>query len=195
MITILIGILNPIALVNKARDSRRKKDLGRIKIAFEEYYNDKGCYPNDVAEDYLVTNLMKKDNCGKSFIFGKWLKPWPCDPNGEAYQIYTGWDDNCPNWFKILTTLENRNDPSINIVGVAENDPNYAVSSGNISPGGYLGDTDPECIYIGSCFRISDQDNKCKQFDEGGCEGPNCYSRPGCEIKCRVSCCGSACSQ
>ena len=46
MSMILVGIINPIALVNRGRDARRKKDLARIKTAFEEYYNDKGCYPN-----------------------------------------------------------------------------------------------------------------------------------------------------
>jgi len=124
MIVILIGILNPIALVNRAKDSRRKKDLGRIRVAFEEYFNDKGCYPNDLHPESWLTNLMSPGNCGSSSVFGKWLRPWPCDPNGDPYEILTGYDDKCPKWFKILATLENKKDSSINIVAVAENDPN-----------------------------------------------------------------------
>ena len=188
MIFILIGILNPIALVNKARDSRRKKDLSRIRVAFEEYFNDKGCYPNDIPADFLRSALNNDNNCGSSSVFGKWLRPWPCDPNGKHYEVLTGYGDTCPKWFKILTTLENKKDSSINIVAVAENDPNYGVSSGNITPGGYLGDNNPNCEDL--CYSVSS--GICNQI--GNCDGPNCFKKAGCnDIRCQVSCCGPAC--
>ena len=183
MIFILIGILNPIALVNKARDSRRKKDLSRIRVAFEEYYNDKGCYPPDP----LKGDLSKDENCGSSSVFGKWLRPWPCDPNGKHYEVLTGYDDNCPKWFKILTTLENKKDADINITALTENDSNYAISSGNITPGGYLGDNNPGCEDL--CYSVSS--GICNDIDH--CDGPNCYSHTGCNVDCRVTCCGPAC--
>jgi len=47
MATMMVGTLNSVGIFNKARDARRKKDIGRIKIAFEDYYNDKGCYKSD----------------------------------------------------------------------------------------------------------------------------------------------------
>ena len=184
MIAILIGILNPIALVNRAKDSRRKKDLGRIRVAFEEYFNDKGCYPDLI----LRGQLNDPPNCGTSSVFGKWLSPWPCDPNGNPYQIYTGYGDTCPKWFKILATLENKSDASINIKGEAENAPNYAVSSGNITPGGYLGDNNPDCE--DGCYSFSG--STCNNPPK--CDGPNCYKRTGCtDIQCQVTCCGPAC--
>ena len=35
--TMMIGIFNAIGITNKGRDAQRKKDLNRIKVAFEEY--------------------------------------------------------------------------------------------------------------------------------------------------------------
>lgn len=185
MIAILIGILNPIALVNRAKDSRRKKDLGRIRVAFEEYFNDKGCYPDKTLRD----ELNKSENCGTSFVFGNWLKPWPCDPNGNPYQVLTGYDDTCPKWFKIFATLENKKDSSINIVAVAENDANYAVSSGNITSGGYLGDNNPSCT-AGCHHKPDDEPDGCGGLGDGkGCDGPNCYKRNDCTPECQVTSC------
>jgi type II secretory pathway pseudopilin PulG len=187
MAIILIGILNPIALVNKARDGRRKKDLNRIRVAFEEYYNDKGCYPDATLRD----ELNDPSSCGTS-VFGKWLYPWPCDPKGQPYEIKTS-DDPCPKWFKIMATLENKSDPSINVAAQGENDPNYAVSSGNIKAGGYIGDDNPTCNFNGICYKFTfletEQCNDIGAF----CEGSNCYARAGCLPECQVSCCGAGC--
>ena len=188
MIMILIGILNPIALVNKARDSRRKKDLRRIKVAFEEYYNDKGCYPNQS----IVDGLMQKSYCGGSSIFGRWLKPWPCDPNGNSYEIQVGYDQNCPKWFRILTILENKNDMAINMAGVLATDPNYAVSSDNIPVNFYPGDNNPSCE--SNCYVVVDEGLTCNSRNFSmGCEAPNCYRNPDCTPECQTSCCGAGC--
>ena len=188
MIFILIGILNPIALVNKARDSRRKKDLGRIRVSFEEYFNDKGCYPDLI----LKNQLNDPPNCGTP-VFGKWLNPWPCDPNGEPYEVLTS-EGNCPKWFEIRATLENKNDSSINIKGVADNDPNYAVSSGNITPGGYLGDNNPTCDRANcSRFMVNEKEG-CNHLElSKPCFGPNCFAGPVCALECRITCCGVGC--
>lgn len=189
MIAILIGILNPIALINKAKDSRRKKDLSRIRVAFEEYFNDKGCYPNNIPDLNLRDQLNDDNNCGSSSVFGNWLKPWPCDPNGNAYEVLTGYGDTCPKWFKIRATLENKKDSSINIVALTENDSNYAISSGNITPGGYLGDNNPGCSKT-NCYVIpAGFPNGCNQKTSGGCEGPNCYKDGPCSPSCQVSVC------
>lgn len=112
---LMVGQLNPIQLIAKANDSRRKKDLATIKVAFEEYYNDKGCYPSGVT----LTNLMDASNC-TSTIFKPWLGTWPCDPvSRQPYYIYVGTGDvvdntmECPHWYKILGKLENQKDASI----------------------------------------------------------------------------------
>lgn len=127
-----IVFLNPTAQMKKARDTQRKKDLNRIKIAFEDYLNDKNCYPNQ----NLVDSLNNATNC-KSGVFSPWLTIWPCDPKEAlSYPLVVGDDGNCPKWYKIMTNLENSNDPQISdqggiglSVGVSVN---YGVSSGNV---------------------------------------------------------------
>jgi len=66
----MVGIFNSTAIFNKARDAQRKKDLGRIKIAFEEYYNDKGCYP---GQDFMA-ELSSVVSCNTK-VFSPWQTP------------------------------------------------------------------------------------------------------------------------
>lgn len=113
MIEILVGvailaILAVLAImflqlqISRSRDARRKADLERIRIAFEEYYNDHGCYP-----DPGILN-----NCG-----GPELQPYlhaiPCDPwTKEPYLYVPDSTDQC-RAYRVLTQLEDPNDPGI----------------------------------------------------------------------------------
>jgi len=131
-----IGSLNPVALVGRANDAKRKKDLGRIKIAFEEYANDNNnCYPRQAMLDGL--------SCG-SAGFASWgINSWPCDPSRrEPYVMLTGDEVNCPKWYKIFAKLDNKNDKDIvaggsgsypGLIGLSGDGVNYGVSSGNVS--------------------------------------------------------------
>lgn len=120
MAVILVGALNPVALVNKAQDSRRKNDLNKIKIAFEAYYNNKGEYPADVSWNV-------SSNCGKPIAqMSSYLTNLPCDPNKTTYEITT----INTNTFKVLTSLENKKDKDIPLSWT--NRLNYGVSSSNI---------------------------------------------------------------
>lgn len=116
-LTIVMGILvllmlmvlaafNPKLQIDKGNDARRKSDLSRIKIAFEEYVNDVGCYPTAAVINSLT--------CGGNG-FAQWgINAWPCDPVTKLpYYIYVGPNAGCPSWFKILTYLNNRSDPQI----------------------------------------------------------------------------------
>lgn len=189
MVVILVGILNPVALFKKARDTQRKKDLRRISISFEDYFNDKGCYPDEAT----VGQLMSKINCGSSIVFRPWLKPWVCDPNGSPYEILIGYDLSCPKWFKVLAVLENKSDKDIisNFdVGLGTTEVNFGVSSGNISVDELTGEKDPHCLNGSGCYYY-DKDGFCNSIG-GGCEGSNCY-REECSSRCKVSCCGVGC--
>jgi prepilin-type N-terminal cleavage/methylation domain-containing protein len=199
MASIMIGILNPIALVNKARDAQRKKDINRIKISFEDYFNDKGCYPNSVR----VTAMMDKINCGGQ-VFMPWLVPWPCDPNSNPYTIVTGDDVNCPKWYEILATLENKSDNSIisgliykDNLGVAVTGVNYGVSSGNISLDKVVKKPIPQaCLDLGNCYYLAPDCNRIDKKDcpDGiCCVGENCYIG-NCNSECKVDCCGDGCN-
>jgi prepilin-type N-terminal cleavage/methylation domain-containing protein len=127
----MAGIFNALRPVNKGRDVQRKKDLNRIKEAFEEYYNDKGSYPTD------IDSWNVKSNCKSDSVFKPYLTSWPCDPNGVPYRIIIG-----NNTFRILVNLENKDDKDIPknwydrndfvMLGLTKNDVNFGVSSSNI---------------------------------------------------------------
>ena len=204
MITMMVGVFNSVGIFNKARDARRKKDIGRIKIAFEDYYNDKGCYPSPT----VVSKLLLATNCSTG-VFKPWLPSWPCDPGWIPYQIvvetFVG-DVGCPKWFKILTKLENKNDSGIpggweemvfvNLGGGYNNQTsNFGVSSTNIN--WYDVKLDPECAAYGGCqFKENPDDpGSCNATD--GCVEPNCYlghtNEGSCVDVCQVACCGTGC--
>lgn len=190
--TIAIGAINPKALIDRGKDAIRKKDLNRIKTAMEEYYSDKGNYP----EAALVDQLNDKANCG-STIFKPWLSPWPCDPNGEPYKVVVE-DIPKPRWFRVYVNLANKKDTSIPagwyeltdyqlIGGVTTNEANFGVSSTNVIWSG-LG---PNGVCNNNCAVI--ENGSCKGAPNGVCTGSNCYSSNACISVCKVDCCGPDC--
>lgn len=205
MVVIVIGILDPIALSNKGYDARRKKDVKRIGVAMEEYYNDRGCFPQQAEIDAL--------DCG-SDDFAPWLSNWPCDPSGEKYLVMSI-NSDCPNQYRIYTKLRNQSDADIpvsissqvtpvfyNDVPLGINDYNYGSSSSNVS--WYEKALDPSCNYYvtdhsrDSCFnRPADDPTRCGRSFLGsgseGCSGSNCFARNDCNDICQVSCCGAGC--
>jgi len=201
---IVVGVLmtlNPIAQTNKGLDARRKSDLNRIKISFEDYFSDKGCYPTG---DLLVS-LNNESNCQTS-VFSPWLTNWPCDPNGGTYNIIVE-EDDCPGWFKILTNLNNRSDGDIPegwytlgeyyYVGdgtISTNDVNYGVSSTNVN--WFEREISERCYqdFDGSCYERSTGPGVSCQLDFPGdyCGDPtNCYVNRECLSFCQVSCCNN----
>lgn len=197
----MVASFNSVGVFNKARDAQRKKDLTRIKVAFEEYYSDTECYPSKTIAD----NLNTKSNC-KSNVFAPWLPTWPCDPSGNPYwvEVENPVFSGCNKWFKILTNLENRSDDGIpfnwsyssdRILSgeVTEAMANYGVSSSNIN--WYDEYQDPECAMYGGCYYKPDpvdSPNVCNSAGTG-CIGPNCYIGI-CKTSCVVECCGRGCN-
>lgn len=193
LVGILIGILNSTALVGKANDSTRKKDLDRIKKSFEEYFNDRGNYPLDV-NDWNI-----KENC-KSSIFRPYLNPWPCDPDGDPYDIVVG---NDGKYFKILTDLEDKSDDSIpvgwydkdslySVEGHSIDEVNYGVSSSNVL--WYSSSLSEDCSF--DCYQLSAA-GKCNSAVEGCNDADglvDCYRDSGCRSDCKVHCCGAGCN-
>lgn len=193
MATILVGILNPIALVGKANDAERKRDLDIIKKTFEEYYNDNDEYPIEI-EDWNI-----KPNCNKNLVNDfKYLYPWPCDPSGEPYIIMVSGDGDS---FRILVNLENRNDSAIPDDwyddplyqvggGYGPEEVNYGVSSSNVDWFEYF--LSDNCL--DSCF-TKPPGSICNSVSVGvGCSGLNCYRHNDCISECRVACCGAGCN-
>ena len=182
MSVILVGILNPIALVNKGKDARRKKDLSRIKISFEEYYNDKGCYPTQTK----INELADPTACGSLSVFAPWLTPWLCDPDGDVYEILIGGvDDNCPNMYRAFTTLENTKDKDIpegwgvTAWAIGTDSPvNYGISSPNTEWYQKVGDFDCMTIFDGNCHYLGnscEDPSGCFWSNTSSCSGDDCY--------------------
>jgi len=188
---ITLSALNPGLLTERARDTQRKKDLGTISVAFEEYFNDKGCFPTQGSIDAL--------ECGKDG-FKPWLSSWPCDPNGQKYYVYTG-SGTCPTSYRILTNLKNKQDKQIpsgwysqNIGfkfgdgSLTINEVNYGVSSLNTS---WTLETVPDHCYTSftGCY-TSPGVGMCNAL-ASGVNMQNSYVNPDCLPECFVSCCNS----
>lgn len=124
-ILILMGIMAMQKQITKGRDAERKADLEKIKLALEDYYNDNDCYP---VATWLVI-------CGASL--SPYLKEIPCDPQtGDPYEYLPV--ASCAG-YRVLTALENQNDPSSLTVGCdgtvcgtnsPYNENNYGISQG-----------------------------------------------------------------
>lgn len=108
LLLILVAVFRSLGNdVNKARDAQRKKDLAEIKVAFENYYNDRNCYP---PADAL-------SQCGANNL-NPYLKQIPCDPLGQNYlYLPEGNSDGATcGGYRILSKISPR-DPNVELVG------------------------------------------------------------------------------
>lgn len=200
---IMIGNLNPVSLTNRGTDARRKKDLGRIKVSLEEYYNDNKCYPSGA----LLATLNSVSSCNTSVVGFSQLSPWPCDPGTKIpYFLTVDSSSPCPKWFKLLALLQNNKDNEIptgwasgikhvgdpNSVTYTNLEVNFGVSSTNINWNdevlsvGCLGEWAQCLIKVGT--------NSCNGADDSGCvavPGTRCYKGECNKPECEVSSCGN----
>lgn len=153
--------------IAKGRDAKRKDDLERIRVAFEDYFNDHGCYPD----------IEALSNCGGNNL-APYLEKIPCDPEtGEPYIGIAGKFTlaDCNNWYKVYASLENEDDPAIAKLGLTggrtiDGKPvNYGVSSPNVAVGS-VPPTTFICPSTGEPAKIFIDPN-----DPRSCSNPNSY--------------------
>lgn len=132
VVVAIIAILAVLAMfmfmhnLGKARDGRRKGDLDRLKVAFEEYYGDKNTFPgSDILADCGSGNLKP------------YISSVPCDPKTNKPYCYIYDTDNNGQNYRILASLENTSDP--------------IISELNCSSSEYCG-FESECTAYGSRF-------------------------------------------
>lgn len=118
-ILLALSIRKPL---EKAQDARAVKEMRRLKVAFEEYYNDNYCYPPaswfDGPEDCNSTQ------------FRPYLDQIQCDrKTGLPYEIE--YDATTCDWFKIYTNLHYRDDALCAASG--NSSYNYGLSSDNVA--------------------------------------------------------------
>jgi prepilin-type N-terminal cleavage/methylation domain-containing protein len=99
---LILTQLNPMLQIFKGYDTVRKTDLAKLKLAFENYYEDKGCYP---PEGIL-------DDCGSTDL-APYIDEIPCDPStGDPYELYFyPSSQSCNQNFVIYSSLANVFDP------------------------------------------------------------------------------------
>ena len=109
----------------KAEDVRIKTDLARLKIAFEDYRNDKNCYPPAEWFD-------SPDDCNSSAL-SPYLNAIPCNPKTQAPYKLEYPTDQCSG-FRLYGTLSNTSDPALAALCTSSGGStlgNYGVSSSN----------------------------------------------------------------
>lgn len=122
-IMILVLALGQGLQFARGEDARRKSDFARLKVAFEDYYNDKGCYPPPA--------LLQR--CGSSDL-APWIAKVPCDP--QSRQPYAYYMDSSCKWFALFTTLGDTKDPVITTLdcsptcGIANFPYNFVQTNG-----------------------------------------------------------------
>lgn len=85
----------------KARDGKRKADLNKISIIFEDYYNDHQRYPDADALSTCDGNTLKP-----------YLNSIPCDPLTKKPYCYV-FDAPFAKSFRVLSSLEVTSDSII----------------------------------------------------------------------------------
>src|SRR3989338_10917036 len=101
----LLVSLNPWTQINKGWDSKRKSELTQLNKVFEDYYNDKNCYPKPNEVCYNNTGSTTCNICGNETVppnfsnFSPYLAHLPCDPQ-QPTKKYTYQTDgsSCSNW-------------------------------------------------------------------------------------------------
>src|SRR3989339_1274936 len=94
----IIGILAVVLMFSvthqrdKASNARIKSDISRLKIAFEDYYNDHNCYPSA-----SITST-----CGSNAL-SPYLNAIPCQSSQQPYVVET--DATGCVWFKLYGEL------------------------------------------------------------------------------------------
>lgn len=125
----LIFIVSMRVQLGRSRDAQRKGNLEKIKVAFEDYYNDYECYPQ---ADALV-------NCGSGDL-QPYMDKVLCDPYTKQPYVYVPEVENgCSRRYRLLTSLENQDDEASIRIGCATScgcgvpgyeEYNFGLSSG-----------------------------------------------------------------
>lgn len=110
----------------RAEDAKMKADLDRLRIAFEDYYNDHNCYPP-------VAWFATATSCGSN-LMAPYLQAIACDPHtGLPYQVQV--DQTGCKWFRFSANLGTPEiQPGCTSGASCPLVATYSVGSGNIDP-------------------------------------------------------------
>lgn len=164
----------------KTEDVAMKADLGRLKTAFEDYYNDHNCYPPkewfDGPED--INNEALKPYLDRMLYNKKTHLPYVLEKDSTGCR-----------WFKLYTTLNDPDDPQA--VLLRTTDPalgstlgNYGISSSNTIVHIFYNISNQSntyyCSAIGNCSSFDNTTNSCTpSYGDPNCSGSNTCANIG----------------
>lgn len=189
--TAMIILLNPMQQINKARDAQTKSNLSTLKKAFEDYYNDKSCYPkpNEVCYnakaqyaplEAIICNICGNQSAPPNFAnFSPYLSHLPCDPRSPTRNyLYQVDDVTCPKWYRVYSELDNKTDQIIDDLACSGEScgppPNYGFDYGVTSP-----NIDLQRTVLFLCFDTNGACNACGGGTYESCNDP--ALSPGCQ--------------
>lgn len=153
---------------DKAEDARAKSDLEKLKIIFEDYYNDHNCYPPpeffDEASDCAGDQLTP------------YLNSLPCDRQTQLPYLYEVDNPVCPSWYKLYTTLQISSDQdALRLLGPGgSNLGNYGVSSSNTRVVITPSSATFWCSGVGNCSNFNPLETQCSPaYIDANCTGSN----------------------
>lgn len=179
----IIIFLNPMQQIKKAWDSKKKSDLNVLKKSFEDYYNDKNCYPTleevcyNAKSEYAVNEAKTCNICGNNPLspsFAPYITSLPCDPESPKSEFLYQVDDlTCPKWFKVYSELGYKIDPVISELGCSSEScgpqPDFGYDFGVSSS-----NTDLEKSTKNYCFANEETCNGCGTYSA-------CLISTGCQ--------------
>lgn len=151
VLTIAAFILfDPLSLIQKIHDSRRKSDLALIQKALQQYYKDFGRFPPNPGNclmDSSQCKMVRLDGTTADFgeEFNPYLKILPKDPSknktyvyytsGQTYYLYAslergGKDGACHADGSACDSIKTYGIDPTACGGIC----NYGASSGNVTP-------------------------------------------------------------
>jgi len=189
--------------INKGQDGKRKHELTQLNKVFEDYYNDKQCYPKPGEVCYNTISPTTCNICGNESAppnfsnFSPYLSRLPCDPRQPTkkylYQIDND-NSSCPTWYRIYTALANQSDPVVASVGCSSGcgpSPDFSYNYGVSSPNIGLETSLTACLTSGSCGDYCSSSGKScssgtvyETYSDSSCEtnlgicnGPTCCNQ------------------
>jgi len=149
---VFLGLFNPLKQVQKSWDGKRKNDLSTMQKALEDWYDDKGAFPNANQICFDSVSSSRIDDYGKTACycqvcgnrsgspsFSPYLSRLPCDPQSTAKEYL--YDFDCsgtkPAFYRVYTKLSITTDRAITELGcqygcgpAQDYAYNYGISNG-----------------------------------------------------------------
>jgi len=106
----VVALMSLSGQIGKGYDARRKEDLKKFAVAFEDYYNDTGCYPTQAIWDDTCA-------CGNNCL-APYMPQFLCDPRTREKYYYLGPPESCAGYgYRLYASLQGVVDPDIPRVG------------------------------------------------------------------------------